>query len=447
MSKSTTKLPALLVVLCVLQLVQNVRGQLRGGADKRHLGSSQQRDPKVWDEGFVKSLQMGTYLNHLPHTVANFNVILDMAPELNQNLQSFKAYYDGINDLTMLAKEGDACFVAFAAQRRNGIFDLIQTVNPIIKKNAFGTNCDVRQSFYNGYETNYADELRADIDTCVKSCSDDKDCPLYLSGNSVGGAIAITASVDPRLQAYNPITFAMGPLRAIINEECTDLNTNSIYRVVSSNAGFYDASADGSPKVGYHVGHTIYMDEVNEFVYLGLNNGLLRFPDNYNIHTIEVYLNRINSLSDSGVYPITLNEGYRDGHWCNYNDECLSGTCSDGSCASYSAVPALLGVGANCTEAFDGSDCESGICHRGKCALPNGLAATGSPCVEHSECSFQRCADGFCLPKVFTGNWCAEDNDCVSGSCSGPMSWVGLRTCQEPEVVVGRASIRRDDFP
>ena len=170
---------------------------------------------------------------------------------------------------------------------------------------------------------------------------------------------------------------------------------------------------------------------MGHFSYLGLDEAKIRYPDDYNIHSLEVYHGRIKNLLTKGTmgeFPITLTL-WQDGHWCTEHDECASGRCSDSLvCSKSSALePASLYPGAGCT--FN-SQCASGVCHLNKCALPNGLVGDGSPCAGHTECDSQRCADGQCLPKAWTGNWCQENADCESDDCSGPRNWMGKQKCQ-----------------
>jgi len=291
----------------------------------------------------------------------------------------------------------------------------------------------VLQSFYTAYETNYADDFRAEIDSCVKSCSSDgssaADCPLILSGNSVGGSIALVAALDPKLQQYNPTTITLGPHRSVVNEYCTDINTSSIYRIITANAGYYDRESDASQRIGTHVGHTIIADEMSQFAYVGFNDDKIRLPDNDNIHAIEVYLTRITNLANSDSFPITLTR-FSDGHWCTENDECQSGSCEETVCTpAYGETPKNL-PGAKCYSFTGAATCASGKCFMGRCTLLNGLSAMGNPCSTHDGCETQRCSNFFCLPKAYTGNACDEDVDCESNKCSRSSSWVLKKQCQ-----------------
>lgn len=404
-----------------------VDGTVLRGNDNGQEQREVQAEPRAtqWDYPFVRRAQIAVNLTHLVKAVD----LMETIGFYSGYYQSFMAYDDNVNDRTIVSKIEDECYVVFQGMNRHVIFDVLQTLNPLVKRSVFGTSCNVRRSFYNGYETRYADTMRERVDQCANSCGDEQ-CPVILSGHSTGASSAVIAALDPRIQKYNPITYAFGPLRGLVTS-CPELDTSQMYRIVAANAGVYDAASDGSPKLGIQVGEFFIMDEMDDFYYIGKDDNKVRMPDDYNIHIIEVYLNRVNALANLGpaAFPLTLGQ-FPDGHWCTEHDECDSGSCDAGVCASSTSSALVLNLpGSPCEE---GSMCTSGVCLVGKCTLENGKAVTGAPCVTNEDCDTDKCKEGFCLDKLLNGSWCDENFECVSDSCSGPKSWIGMHKCRDP---------------
>lgn len=348
--------------------------------------------------------------------------------------QSFQVFEDLLDDRTLVVKDDDVCYMAVRGQERHILFDIWQTLSPFVKKDAFGSGCDVRRSFYNAYNARYADKMHDAIDECVASCDGGENCPLVLNGHSTGAAAVTIAALDPRIKKHNPTIHAMGPLRGIISMDCQDETLLNIYRIVAANAGLYDASADGSPKMGRQYGKFFMMDEMNDFYYISPDDNVLRSPDTYAIHGLEVYSNRMQALAarPESDFPLTLSQ-FSNGHWCGYNDECESGLCSSAKVCSWNEEAIVTHTeGAACA---NGNQCTSGTCKLGRCTLTNGKMGEGSPCEEHDDCDTEKCASGLCISQFFNGSFCNEDWECASQSCSGPMSFIALmmRRCADPE--------------
>ena len=422
-------------LVSIQQVEATHQSSLRGTEDALEdaaINEEQQQERQLlsmqWDYEFV---QRASFTHALSKMMKRLT-LMDEIEYWNEYYQSFMAWDDGWNDRSLVVKEDDVCHVHFKAQSRNALLDIWQTLSPFVKYNAFGTGCDVRRSFYNAYEAPYIDDLRAETTRCVKSCTD-SDCPLILSGTSVGGSSAMIASLDPFMKQYNPTVIVTGPLRAIINDDCDQVDIDNIFRIVTANAGVYDAASDGSPKMGRHFGHFFILDEMNGVYYISANDNVLRSPDTYNIHIVETYINRLEALAnrDPSEFPITLTQ-FPDGHWCTQDDECNSGSScgNDGVCSTGGDAIVVHSVGAPCTA---GSDCTSGMCMLSKCTMDNGLLAVGSPCEEHANCDTDKCTEGFCTDKTFNGSWCKNDWDCVSNSCAGPLSWILMRRCTDPD--------------
>ncbi|CAB9528783.1 expressed unknown protein [Seminavis robusta] len=411
---------------------------LRGGNEGEDNARSLQDRPALqttWTQDFAKRGQRSCNLTHLVKS----DTLMDEVEYYDTEVyQRFMAWDDGVNDRTLVVKDENVCYLVFQGMNRHVFWDYIQTLSPFVKHNVFGSDCDVRRSFYRAYETNFADEMREYLDDCVQSCIPDTEapCPVVLAGHSTGAATATIASLDPRMRKYDPVTYALGPLRAIINE-CNDIDGTKIYRIVAANAGVYDAASDGSPKKGRHYGESFIMDEMNQFIYLGLNDAKLRYPDNYNIHIIETYLNRMNALGNQPAenFPMTVAQ-FDDGHWCTEDDECNSGhcnleakVCGPATMDEDGTMEVGLLPGSECTE---NESCVYGLCVLGRCAMENGKLGSGSACEEHDQCDSEKCFNSFCQDKLYNGSWCKEDYECISNSCSGPMSWIQMRKCADP---------------
>ncbi|CAB9506330.1 expressed unknown protein [Seminavis robusta] len=432
----------------VLVLVHTKTSSLRGNGDRGIVDAEDTKRPSSEGSGtqrkllsmeldyeFVQRANLAHYLSKLMKR----NTLLDEIDYWNDYYQSFMAWDFLGHDRAMVVKKDDVCYTHFKAQSRNSLIDIWQTLNPLVQRNAYGTGCDVRKSYYNAYEAPYQDEMKAETDRCVKSC-ENGDCPLILCGTSTGGASAMVAALDPFMQKYDPLVIVTGPLRALISDECDALDTDRIYRITTANAGYYDAASDGSPKMGRHFGHHIMLDEMSNPFYIGPDDSTLRQPDNYNIHIVEAYINRLQALADrpASDYPMTL-EQFPDGHWCTLSDECnsghcqlddplLEGVCSElgGGAADVSRDDVLLAVGSICSNA---DECATGMCVLGRCAMEDGLLAVGSYCEEHENCATDKCVDNFCMDKTGEGSWCRNDWECASNLCAGRLSWIMMRRC------------------
>jgi GH25 family lysozyme M1 (1,4-beta-N-acetylmuramidase)/predicted alpha/beta superfamily hydrolase len=119
-----------------------------------------------------------------------------------------------------------------------------------------------------------------------------------------------------------------------------------------------------------------------------------------------------------------------DGQFCNGQDVCFGGTCT------HSGNPCVKGgvcdpTNAACVECVVGSDCQSGICSGGVCALacPADQVNCGGSCRDTSTDS-ANC--GAC------GHVCPAGNSCVSGQCLVASSCVdGVKNGKETGVDCG----------
>ena len=432
----------LAVIFSALSLLTKCQaGQLRRGSQDATSDINNQQEQRQlsesvgtfeWSYDFAKKAAVGFNL-----TLIVKDDYLDKQKINTYNeevFQSFKVFGDLLDDRTLVVKDDDVCYLAIRGQERHILFDIWQTLSPFVKRNAFGSGCNVKRSFYYAYDACFADDMRAALDECVASCADGP-CPVVLHGHSTGASAVTIAALDPRIKKYNPTIFAMAPLRAIVTEGCEDEDLAKIYRIVAANAGIYDGATDGRLHAGHHYGKFFMMDEMNDFYYIAPTDDGGRMPDSLSIHGLEVYSNRMEALAarPASDFPLTLSQ-FPDGHWCNYNDECESGLCSVAKiCASGEEFNNIMRMeGAPCTE---GTQCTSGICKFEKCALSNGKMAEGSPCEEHSDCATNKCSEGACLSQFFNGSFCNEDYECASQSCSGSMSFIALmmRRCADPE--------------
>lgn len=100
------------------------------------------------------------------------------------------------------------------------------------------------------------------------------------------------------------------------------------------------------------------------------------------------------------------------GSSCAANNDCASGLCLAGVCAS--GTPG----GGVCT---NDAECTSTVCQNGKC-VGNGIGApSGSPCEELRDCASGICNEGTCeegsnLPD---GKSCTKASECTAQQCTG----------------------------
>lgn len=99
------------------------------------------------------------------------------------------------------------------------------------------------------------------------------------------------------------------------------------------------------------------------------------------------------------------------GSTCQSNGQCISGSCVQGICEGGSGG---LPGGSNC---HSGSECAAGVCIDGTCGKPG-----GSTCASHSECKSRQCVDGLCEGGVDGGKPdgapCSSNPECASQNCS-----------------------------
>ena len=91
------------------------------------------------------------------------------------------------------------------------------------------------------------------------------------------------------------------------------------------------------------------------------------------------------------------------GSTCNADVQCLSGSCTDGTCA-------LGEAGSACVLA---KDCVSGACTDGLCAP----GTAGSPCAGDADCFSGDCVAKVCAQGA-AGSPCDGQSDCASGVCT-----------------------------
>lgn len=369
----------------------------------------------------------------------------------NAKTKQYRKIYDEFNswedsnDAHLLVKEKGVCYGVFRGTLQTSLTDIFQNLYPT-NVQVEGSNCEVRKGFHKAYFTSYQPEFQRKLEKCVKSCAingkSNKNCPLVLSGHSQGASVAIVASID--LRKYDPATMAFGPLKTITNlnrnnekSGCTDMTPQRMYNFINASGGVYDDIPYGYSPSGFHVGHSLLVDEGNAFAYTGLNDNTLRGPPARNIHAVELYRTRMEALLDDGgdncdgSFPRVITQ-WDDGHWCTLSDECKSSICDpdDNICIPKlennkqnsrnkkrkhrKQVAALIrSSGSPCTK---DSMCASGICFRKEtCALASGKLGIGARCQNPKDCDAGRCDNGrssgsnICSPLRGNGAFCDED--------------------------------------
>ena len=372
----------------------------------------------------------------------------------NAKIKKYRKIYDkfnaweDLNDAHLLVKEKGVCYGVFRGTLQTSLTDILQNLYPT-NVQVEGSNCQVRKGFHKAYYTSYQPEFRRKLEKCVASCAlinnkSGKNCPLVLSGHSQGASVAIVASID--LREHNPTTMAFGPLKTVTNVDidsknsgCTDIAPQRMYNFINASGGVYDDVPYGYSPSGFHVGHSLLIDEGNALAYTGLNDNMLRGPTARNVHAVELYRTRMLTLLDDGgdscdeggSLPRVITQ-WDDGHWCTFSDECKSRFCdpNDNICIPKlesskrksrnkkrkhrKQVAALLrSSGSQCN---NDSMCASGICFRKEiCALANGKLGMGARCQNASDCNAGRCDNGrssgpnICSPLRGNGAFCDED--------------------------------------
>eukprot|EP00797_Seminavis_robusta_P018413 Sro275_g105870.2 (457) ;mRNA; f:76599-78336 len=229
-----------------------------------------------------------------------------MLDRQRQFYASFNGWSDW-NDQALVAKTRDTnvCFAVFMATEGNNLIDQFQNII-ILNERVDGTDCVVRQGYSTAYFTPYYSEFRAEVDACVRSCSDGL-CPLILAGHSQGGAVV--ASVD--LNVYRPTVITFGAPRAIHDEyedPCTEANPQNHYRFINVLNGEFDRVATQANFFrAKHVGHTLLLDGDDfPIANLGFNDNEDRHPRGDDAHDQILYGDRIKAMLDRGCFPVPV---------------------------------------------------------------------------------------------------------------------------------------------
>lgn len=259
------------------------------------------------------------------------------------NIESNKKKYelfDGwwdLQDQALVAKDNGTCYAVFMGTVPYNLFDQAQNLNPIFKQ-VPGSDCLARAGYVNGYYASYYKEMRKAVDTCVRSCGDGRFCPLVLHGHSQGGSIATVAAID--LKKYDPITITFGTPRTIrlsARYPCDDIDTSNQIRFINTIDGRYDNAVMNDLLCPDQIGIALLLDDVNyPIANVGLDNDLIREPVDGDalqpgVHDQQVYTDRIKHLAESSCFPVPAT-AWPQGHYCNYDDECLSGSCNGETC-------------------------------------------------------------------------------------------------------------------
>jgi Lipase (class 3) len=174
---------------------------------------------------------------------------------------------------------------------------------------------------------------RKSLDACVASCS--PSCPLVLTGNSQGGAVATAAAADLS-QVYNPMLITFAAPRAIVRSgsyKCSTLKTNNIFRFVNTDRNAYDSVPNQVNVFNEkHPGWPLLLDDVNYPLMT------TEFDDNKNrrrcdlgLHEFSIYQERVQNIIDRDCFPVPVS-GWPDMHYCTDDDECISNFCNKNLC-------------------------------------------------------------------------------------------------------------------
>lgn len=341
---------------------------------------------------------------------------------------------EGVNagrDDAVLVEHDGQCFVGFQATQWLGFTDLsdwLQNAGLFCKTlcNSVDECCTFREGFVDAWNTQWKDELIADVTRCVEGC--DKDVCLIISGHSQGGAVATAASIQLAdiTDKYEVITYAAPPALTVEPDSCSpQMNFRKHYRfgkalykpdVTGGVAGLlFDKVSflgpDPLPLLNtYPVGEFIIIssEDAENVAYVGYNSDLVLTPWDHS--------------------PMPLGRAH-DLYYPRYSDDT---TTESGYfqlikflANSVSSLPA--GV-----EGFQNNmhcgNSENGVllCASDRCDRANGeLHPTckrkldnGERCNADTDCLSGRCPSRFpseCEDKAGPGERCANNNDCIDG--------------------------------
>jgi hypothetical protein len=158
----------------------------------------------------------------------------------------------------------------------------------------------------------------------------------------------VVASID--LRQYDPLVVTFGTPRALditVENPCTDFNAEKHYRFVNTvkkqdtrrrffgnkdNEPVYDSVAMSDTTGSQTLGLTLLLDDVNwPIAYPEFNDDTTRDPQKRSAHSQDLYRDRINAIYERGCFPVPIGK-WTQGHYCQYNDECVSLFCDDEKC-------------------------------------------------------------------------------------------------------------------
>ena len=98
----------------------------------------------------------------------------------------------------------------------------------------------------------------------------------------------------------------------------------------------------------------------------------------------------------------------RDGKKCKESSQCCSGNCEGGTCAVAQCIPFTESCTAD-------TQCCSGICGGILGSVCSPCRPNGSSCAAGEPCCNGSCVNGICCRTV--GSTCTTDTECCTGNC------------------------------
>jgi len=332
---------------------------------------------------------------------------LESPTEDNGDFESWRAWYDGHDDVTIIGRKDNLCYVSFRSTQtgldwKTNIYDRGEMNMPDGKQ-----GCVVAEGFYGGWRNNYYQGMIAELQSCMTDyCRNEggKYC-IVLAGYSQGAAIAQIAAVA--LSEYEPkLTVLLGAPRSM-KASCrawTDTdriihfcNTKGVVGILKfdpiCNSNIFDGYTD--------FGHQFVLPPLptdTSLVYDGRMYGARRrvLYDSWDL---------VNRVAADAHTP-------REGSGFGYNDKLYE----------YARNPSAITISgfANNIYCNNGPDCESGICYqwarlsREKSCRSGDIGSQcvsgGSDCKDDLYCVNARCSDGS------RGSHCQSHGDCRGGN-------------------------------
>jgi hypothetical protein len=137
-------------------------------------------------------------------------------------------------------------------------------------------------------------------------------------------------------QVYDPMLITFAAPRAIVKSgtyKCSSMNTTNHYRFVNTRSQAYDIVPNQLNIFNEkHTGWPLLLDDVNyPLMTTDFEDNKSRFQFSFELHDLPLYRERVRNIINRDCFPVPVS-GWPDGHYCTYDDECVSNYCSKNLC-------------------------------------------------------------------------------------------------------------------